>query len=48
LDQIFSSTSCSQTPSIYVPLSMSATKFHTHSSNNRTKAFDNQPTNQLH
>jgi hypothetical protein len=28
--QIFSSTPYSQTPSAYIPPSMSATKFHTH------------------
>jgi hypothetical protein len=28
--QISSSAPCSQTPSVYVPLSMSETKFHTH------------------
>jgi hypothetical protein len=30
LVQIFSAAPCSQTPSVYVPLLLSATMFHTH------------------
>jgi hypothetical protein len=36
LAQIFSSTPYSQTPSAYVPPSMPATKFHTHTTTSKT------------